>query len=147
MEYVISDERYWIGWINMVLKSVYENGGFWIGRYEAGITTNRTSKNEEITAEPLSKQGTVENAVYPYTYVTCSQAQTIAEHVMEELMQTVAKDNECRYDPETGLAIRIVDGQIIEADAEKFKKIDEQRKNSGRKVKQIRTNDRTERDI
>ena len=61
-----------------MLKSVYENGGFWIGRYEAGITTNRTSKNEEITAEPLSKQGTVENAVYPYTYVTCSQAQTIA---------------------------------------------------------------------
>ena len=61
-----------------MLKSVYENGGFWIGRYEAGITTNRTSKNEEITAEPLSKQGTVENPVYPYTYVTCSQAQTIA---------------------------------------------------------------------
>ena len=61
-----------------MLKSVYENGGFWIGRYEAGITTNRTSKNEEITAEPLSKQGTVENAVYPYIYVTCSQAQTIA---------------------------------------------------------------------
>ena len=61
-----------------MLKSVYKNGGFWIGRYEAGIEKNRTSKNEEITAEPLSKQGTVENAVYPYTYVTCSQAQTIA---------------------------------------------------------------------
>ena len=61
-----------------MLKSVYENGGFWIGRYEAGITTNRTSEDEEITAEPLSKAGTVENAVYPYTYVTCSQAQTIA---------------------------------------------------------------------
>ena len=61
-----------------MLKSVYENGGFWIGRYEAGITKNRTSKDEKITAAPLSKAGTVENAVYPYTYVTCSQAQTIA---------------------------------------------------------------------
>ena len=61
-----------------MLKSVYENGGFWVGRYEAGITTNRTSKDEEITAAPLSKQGTTENAVYPYTYVTCSQAQTLA---------------------------------------------------------------------
>ena len=61
-----------------MLKSVYENGGFWIGRYEAGITTNRTSEDEEITAAPLSKAGTVENAVYPYNYVTCSQAQTIA---------------------------------------------------------------------
>ena len=61
-----------------MLKSVYENGGFWIGRYEAGITTNRTSKDEEITAAPLSKAGTVENPVYPYNYVRCSQAQTLA---------------------------------------------------------------------
>ena len=64
-----------------MLKSVYENGGFWIGRYEAGITKNRTSKDEEITAAPLSKAGTVENAVYPYTYVRCSQAQTLASQL------------------------------------------------------------------
>ena len=61
-----------------MLKSVYENGGFWIGRYEAGITKNRTSKDEEITVAPLSKAGTVDAPIYPYTYVTCSQAQTIA---------------------------------------------------------------------
>ena len=60
-----------------MLKSVYENGGFWIGRYEAGITTNRTAKGD-ATVAPLSKAGTVENPVYPYTYVTCSQAQTLA---------------------------------------------------------------------
>ena len=59
-----------------MLKSVYENGGFWIGRYEAGITTNRTAKGTPTVA-PLSKAGTVENPVYPYTYVTCSQAQTL----------------------------------------------------------------------
>ncbi len=64
-----------------MLKSVYENGGFWIGRYEAGITKNRTSKDEEITVAPLSKAGTVENPVYPYTYVTCSQAQTLASKI------------------------------------------------------------------
>ena len=64
-----------------MLKSVYENGGFWIGRYEAGITKNRTSKDEKITAAPLSKAGTVENAVYPYTYVRCSQAQTLASQL------------------------------------------------------------------
>ena len=61
-----------------MLKSVYENGGFWIGRYEAGITTNRTENSGTPTVAPLSKAGTVENAVYPYTYVTCSQAQTLA---------------------------------------------------------------------
>ena len=64
-----------------MLKSVYENGGFWIGRYEAGITRNRTSKDEEITVAPLSKAGTVENPVYPYTYVTCKQAQTLASQL------------------------------------------------------------------
>ena len=61
-----------------MLKSVYENGGFWIGRYEAGITTNRTENSGTPTVAPLSKAGTVENAVYPYTYVTCSEAQTLA---------------------------------------------------------------------
>ena len=71
-----------------MLKSVYENGGFWIGRYEAGITKNRTSKDEEITAAPLSKAGTVENAVYPYTYVTCSQAQTLASKLSTEKSYT-----------------------------------------------------------
>ena len=60
-----------------MLKSVYKNGGFWIGRYEAGIIENRT-ESETPTAAPLSKSGTVENPVYPYTYVTCSQAQTLA---------------------------------------------------------------------
>ncbi len=60
-----------------MLKSVYENGGFWIGRYEAGITTNRTASGTPAVA-PLSKAGTVENPIYPYTYVTCSQAQTVA---------------------------------------------------------------------
>ena len=60
-----------------MLKSVYENGGFWIGRYEAGITTNRTASGD-ATVAPLSKAGTVENPVYPYTYITCSQAQTLA---------------------------------------------------------------------
>ena len=61
-----------------MLKSVYENGGFWIGRYEAGIEKKRTSSSTAITVAPLSKQGTVEKTVYPYTYITCSQAQTLA---------------------------------------------------------------------
>ena len=60
-----------------MLKSVYENGGFWIGRYEAGITTNRTAEGA-ATVAPLSKAEEVGAPVYPYTYVTCSQAQTLA---------------------------------------------------------------------
>ena len=58
-----------------MLKSVYENGGFWIGRYEAGIGTNRTSAGDPIAADlkPTSKENE-----YPLTYVTCGQAQTLA---------------------------------------------------------------------
>ena len=64
-----------------MLKSLYENGGFWIGRYEAGIETNRTSSSTAITVDPISKQGTAENPVYPYTFITCSQAQTLASQL------------------------------------------------------------------
>ena len=72
----LTSEKY-TGLKQKMLKSVYENGGFWIGRYEAGITTNRTVKGTPTEA-PLSKQGTVDTTIYPYTYVTCRQAQTLA---------------------------------------------------------------------
>ena len=58
-----------------MLKSVYQNGGFWVGRYEAGIETNRTY-SETTTAVPLSKEN-----LYPYTYVTRTQAKVLAEQV------------------------------------------------------------------
>ena len=63
-----------------MLKSVYQNGGFYIGKYETGTETARTSGNESIapTDTPVIKQN-----VYPYNYVTCSQAQTLATTKME----------------------------------------------------------------
>lgn len=73
-----------------------------------------------------------------------AQKDDITEHVISELMQTVARENECRYDEKTGMAIRIVDGKVIEANTESFKKIDQRRKEAGREVKTIKTN--TERD-
>ncbi|MFQ9297554.1 MAG: hypothetical protein ACLR4X_03910 [Clostridia bacterium] len=58
-----------------MLKSVYQNGGFWVGRYEAGIEKNRTSSGTATTT-PLSKQN-----LYPYNYVTRTQAKKLAEQV------------------------------------------------------------------
>ena len=58
-----------------MLKSVYQNGGFWVGRYEAGIEINRTSSGIATTT-PLSKEN-----LYPYTYVTRTQAKALAEQV------------------------------------------------------------------
>ena len=58
-----------------MLKSVYQNGGFWVGRYEAGIEKNRTAEGEATTI-PLSKEN-----LYPYNYVTRTQAKVLAEQV------------------------------------------------------------------
>ena len=70
---------------NSMLKSVYENGGFYVGRYEAGIATNRTSKSatnsdRKYTIEGMPTPVTKADA-YPYTYVTRTQAQNLASNV------------------------------------------------------------------
>ena len=75
---------------NKMLKSVYENGGFYVGRYEAGIATtgtNRTSSNTDKNADgkytvtdTMPTPITQANA-YPYNYVTRTQAQKLAEKV------------------------------------------------------------------
>ena len=59
-----------------MLKSVYQNGGFYIGKYETGIeSTPKTSGSSTKAPEeiPVIKQN-----AYPYNWVTCSQAQTLA---------------------------------------------------------------------
>ena len=63
-----------------MLKSVYQNGGFYIGKYETGTETARTSGDASIvpTETPVIKPN-----VYPYNSVTCSQAQTLATTKME----------------------------------------------------------------
>ncbi len=52
-----------------MLKSVYENGGFYIGRYEVGTDTPRAAKTDSLTTPVIQRDK------YPYNYVTCSQAQ------------------------------------------------------------------------
>ena len=64
-----------------MLKSVYQNGGFYIGKYETGIEdAPRTSGSPSIapTEIPIIKQN-----AYPYNYVTCSQAQTLASGMVK----------------------------------------------------------------
>ena len=70
---------------NSMLKSVYENGGFYVGRYEAGIIENRTSKSAtnsdgKYTIEGMPTPVTKADA-YPYRYVTRTQAQNLASNV------------------------------------------------------------------
>ena len=72
---------------NSMLKSVYENGGFYVGRYEAGIETtgtNRTSntdKNSDGKYTMPSTTPVTKADAYPYTYVTRTQAQNLVSNV------------------------------------------------------------------
>ena len=84
-----ADETAYNNLKNSMLKSVYENGGFYVGRYEAGIDTttgtNRTSNTDKnsdgkYTIEGMPVPVTKADA-YPYTYVTRTQAQNLASNV------------------------------------------------------------------
>ena len=89
--YVADDKS--VGWFadetaynnlkNSMLKSVYEKGGFYVGRYEAGIGTNRTSIESQVNGKyPVPTTAPVSKAdAYPYTYVTRTQAQNLASNV------------------------------------------------------------------
>ena len=92
-----------------MLKSVYTYGGFWIGRYEAGIegttteTTNaRTSSSGRISIETSPKAISQKDAI-PYNYVYCSEAQTLAKEMTpnsnytSSLMFGIQWDLVCKY--------------------------------------------------
>ena len=69
----VSDTKY-KNFKDAMLQSVYKNGGFYIGRYETGCTENPRNINSTTTSEtPVIKQN-----AYPFNYVTCAQAQSLA---------------------------------------------------------------------
>ena len=82
----LSETSYNVAKKNM-LKSVYQNGGFYVGRYETGIeveasgasATNRKS-NPVITQIPTEIPVIKANA-YPYNWVTRTQAQSLAKNM------------------------------------------------------------------
>ena len=67
---------YSVDYQNM-LKSVYTNGGFWIGRYEAGIEGDIPRTSHTNIAE--SGKAVVKQNKIPYNYVTRDEAQTLAK--------------------------------------------------------------------
>ena len=64
-----------------MLKSVYQNGGFYVGKYETGIEDAPKTSGSSSTAPtetPVIKQN-----VNPYNNVTCSQAQALASGMVK----------------------------------------------------------------
>ena len=68
-----------------MLNSIQKNGGFYIGKYETGIDDSSIESTATTTAGLRTSSGdTTQTAVIkqnkqPYTYVTCSQAETLAK--------------------------------------------------------------------
>ena len=70
-----------------VLKSIYQNGGFWVGRYETGIqgTENATTSARDFGTDYSTEHPTEGNVavikenVQPYRWVRWGQAQTLAQ--------------------------------------------------------------------
>ena len=104
----MSSDEYTAAYQKM-LKSVYTYGGFWIGRYEAGIegttteTTNaRTSSSGRISIETSPKAISQKDAI-PYNYVYCSEAQALAKEMTpnnsytSSLMFGIQWDLVCKY--------------------------------------------------
>ena len=65
-----------------MLKSVYTNGGFWIGRYEAGLE-GETSRKSHVDIMPSDKAVVKQNMI-PYNYVTRKESQELAKGMKYE---------------------------------------------------------------
>ncbi len=120
-----------------MIKSVYKNGGFWIGRYEAGIegTTESTEEKPEIlelgrtySNKPNIDISTSPKAIsqkdaIPYNYVTCSQAETLAKAISPDSSKTssllfgIQWDLVCKYLEVKSNDLNVAD---INSDSEKW---------------------------
>ena len=72
-----ADATEYNNWKNSMLKSVYEKGGFYVGRYEVGTDIARTAVGDALTTPVIQRDK------YAYNWITCSQAQTLAKQLVE----------------------------------------------------------------
>ena len=63
---------------NNMLRSVYKNEGFWVGRYEAGDAEATASNTTRTSAMGNTNEVVIKANQIPYNYITCKQAQELA---------------------------------------------------------------------
>ena len=59
-----------------MLKSIYQNGGFYVGKYETGIANS--AKTSGSSSGNPSETPVIKKNAYPYNNVTCKQAQRLS---------------------------------------------------------------------
>lgn len=90
----------YVNWKNSMLKSVYEKGGFYIGRYEVGTETARFSASDALTTPIIQRDA------YPYNFVTCQQAQ---EKSKEFALLTEGKTSSLLFGIQWDLAVKFIE--------------------------------------
>ena len=98
-----------------MLKSIYRNGGFWIGRYEAGIEGKnpRTTESESISdnENPVIKQNKI-----PYYWVTREQAR-----ILSNKMNYDGCKSDLLYGIQWDLTLKFIEEKTVRAADEKNK--------------------------
>ena len=71
-----------------MLKSVYQNGGFYVGKYETGIDASKQKQrifnandDEKLTIHDATQTPVIKANAYPYTWVNRTQAQVLAKNM------------------------------------------------------------------
>ena len=87
-----------------MLKSIYENKGFYVGRYEVGSFDNPVT-TANTTRKPVIQQG-----AYPYNWITCSQAQELSKELVignkiSSLMFGIQWDLVLKYIEQNGIEL------------------------------------------
>ena len=91
-------------WKNNMLKSVYANGGFYIGKYEVGIKEDRYRDygSDSEGEHPIEETPVIQANKYVYNWVRCSQAQELSKKLAigektSSLMFGIQWDMVCKY--------------------------------------------------
>ena len=103
----LTSDEYTIAYQKM-LKSVYTYGGFWIGRYEAGIERSIDDVSKARTSHSTVTVGTSPKAIsqkdaIPYNFVYCSEAQALSKEMTPDsnytssLMFGIQWDLVCKF--------------------------------------------------
>ena len=103
----LTSDEYTIAYQKM-LKSVYTYGGFWIGRYEAGIERSIDDVSKARISHSTVTVGTSPKAIsqkdaIPYNFVYCSEAQALAKEMTPDsnytssLMFGIQWDLVCKF--------------------------------------------------
>ena len=100
-----------------MLKSVYKNGGFWVARYEAGLTENRTLSSSEPTIIPQSKQN-----LYPYNNITRTEAKKLAEMVTY-IQKEKTYTGSLMFGVQWDLVLKFIETKLVTTDTEIVSKL------------------------